>query len=120
VISFLGGPAAGESLTVKRAPLFLRVVFSTIRKPGNRWDALDQPTDTPQANETIHVYVRKGKASTIFWKGTKGNSGAFAHAQYAYLEKPPSEDVLRDTEKWQAWCLEHRFHSTILCPKSGC
>jgi hypothetical protein len=51
----LDGPAAGAFLSLGRSPYFLRVV----RKPGGKWDALDQLDDTPEPDEEIHVYRQK-------------------------------------------------------------
>ena len=46
---FLDGPAAGVLLALRRAPLYLRVVYHAKREEP--WDALDQLADVPGEHE---------------------------------------------------------------------
>lgn len=57
---FEDGPAAGVNLSLRRAPMFLRVVQNN---QTGEWDALDQLDDTPEKNETIFVYKVHGEVS---------------------------------------------------------
>ena len=102
MISFENGAAAGQRLMLKRAPLYLRVVFT-----GDKWDALDQLTDTPAAHESIAVYVRIGAPSECFldWTQKGRRRGArFACATYRAVPDPPDDATLRNTEAWREWC----------------
>ena len=56
MITFFDGPAAGQVLACRRAPVFLRVV-----KSRTKWDALDQPGDTPNPGEHLYAYLLPGK-----------------------------------------------------------
>ena len=69
---FLDGPAAGNALMLRRAPLFLRV---TIDAAGGKVDALDQLDDDPQDGETVHVYRQlPGTRSMVCAHSTCGRS----------------------------------------------
>jgi hypothetical protein len=97
--TFTDGPAKGEVLALRRAPLLLRVVQSAVK---GEWDALDQLADTPTPREKVHVYRRVGKAQWVFWRP----GGRFAWASYSYEPVQPPADVTRDTAAWQAWATE--------------
>jgi len=104
---FLEGPAAGMTLSLRRAPLFLRVV----RNDAGQFDALDQFTDAPTSNETLFVSRRKGEAGTCHIDytdaKTRRRSGKwFTVAEYELFAVQPADDVLRSTEAWRTWCLE--------------
>lgn len=101
MVSFINGPAAGQILAIRRAPLLLRVVHN-----GTDWDALDHPADTPSPNETIHVYERVGEASSAHvCSRSRGRSlsGWYAVATYRHFpEQPPDADV-RTLAAWDRW-----------------
>ncbi len=104
MITFLDGPAEGARLNLRRAPIFLRVVLDA----SGEIDALDQLDDEPRPTEAIHVYSRTGPPSRGI-ACTRGHGcHPFVVAEYRYWQGQPSEDVLRNTEKWQAWCLERK------------
>lgn len=65
--SFAGGPAAGVSLLLRRAPLYLRAVTG----PDGKWDALDLLDDAPAPNETVVAYRRVGTASAMMLDWTE-------------------------------------------------
>lgn len=98
---FLDGPAAGEVLMLKRAPVFLRVV----RNSAGAWDALDIPSDTPSADETIHVYRREGRPGWIHVNRSKKAGGHFTGttASYRLIDPQPHDLTLRDRAQWEAW-----------------
>lgn len=99
MITFMDGPAAMQSLWLKRAPLFLRVVET----PGGNFDALDRLHDTPASDERIHVYLREGEAQLCHIRAT-GRSGWYQMASYVLHADQPGEGV-RDTEDWRRWVL---------------
>lgn len=104
MIRFVDGPAAEALLMLKRAPLFLRVVFNTEEQ---QWDALDQLIDKPKAADAIFVYRRQGDANVAMIDWTeKGRrvGGRFASATYSYVEPQPDDATMRDTKLWREWC----------------
>jgi len=105
MIRFSDGPAAEQLLMLKRAPLFLRVTLHTLKQ---EWNALDQLADKPEPGEAIFVYRRVGEPSYAMIDWTEGRrrvGGKFAAATYAYVAQQPDDATLRNTEKWQAWCV---------------
>lgn len=106
VIRFLGGPAAGMTFQLRRAPLFLRVVHTA----AGELAALDMLGDQPAAEELISVYKREGPRTVVhidFARGRKRNcSGWYVVATYRHLDAQPAEEVLRHTAAWQGWCLD--------------
>jgi len=97
--SFSDGPAQGQTLMLGRAPIFLRVV-----EWAGAFDALDQIDDTPEPEETIHVYQRVGEPGRMHVHRSGGKGGWFTVAEYAVLPEQPDEDEVRRTDAWQAWC----------------
>jgi len=100
---FLDGPAAGQVLMIRRAPMFLRVVFNHGTK---QWDALDQLADKPHPSETVYAYqlVENRGVIHICSRGKRGASGYFAMADYAVVGLQPDRETMRLNTKWQAWC----------------
>lgn len=104
MIRFLDGPAAGRSLMLRRAPLYLRAVWDAVNQ---KWDALDQLTDLPAPGEMIVVYRRTGEPSAAFIDWTeKGRrrGGCFAVAEYALVSDQPDDATTRLTKSWRKWC----------------
>lgn len=106
MVKFTDGPAAGVTLMLKRAPVLLRVVHS----PSGEWDALDQLTDIPAANETITVYRRDGDALPVhlnFGGGKRGRaSGFYQMATYRVMPAQPEAEHTRTNTAWQKWASE--------------
>ena len=106
MISFNDGPAKGHLLQLARAPIFLRVV----RDPAGNIDALDQVDDEPIKTEEIFVYFRMMYRGQVhIHSSIKGrrHGGWYAMASYRQMKEAIiDEPMLRDTAKWQAWCLE--------------
>jgi hypothetical protein len=98
VTRFLDGPAAGVTLFLQRAPLFLRAV----RVAGGKWDALDQLDDYPKPNEEIVVYALEG-APTWMHVHRRGGGGIYRGGAYRVVEPQPADADLRDVFKWRAW-----------------
>jgi hypothetical protein len=96
---FKDGPAKGQLLMLNRSPIFLRVV----EKDG-KWDALDQWEDSPRPGESIHVYQRVGEAGTCHIYARGGGGGFFSAGDYEHVAEQPSDEDVRNTAKWQAWC----------------
>ena len=109
MITFLDGPAkdVADGLCLRRAPYFLRVTC----KPGRTrlckptWDGLDQPTDMPEAAETIYAYrLKKHRGSCHIRSGRRTGSGFFQMADYEFFPDQPADEVLRDPVAWANWC----------------
>lgn len=106
MIVFMDGPAMGQVLTLKRAPVVLRVVCGF----GNRWDALDQVDDTAEPDEHIFVYKRRKHPGSYHVKcSKKSQSGFFLSAEYRLFEVQPPDDVVRDNDRWSAWCRKNEM-----------
>lgn len=103
--TLLDGPGKGHVLHLRRSPHFLRVVIIPQRIPP-KVDVLDLLTDEPAAHEELHCYVRTGGIGVVHLKMAKpARSGFYSLAEYEYHINQPSDEVMRDTEKWRAWCL---------------
>lgn len=103
MIRLLDGPAAGQTLMLKRAPRFLRVV----RGPSGKWDALDQLDDTPNDDETITVYARGAeKPGVVHLNMGRLGGGFYVLAYYRHHPAQPAEWQMRETSAWQAWCRD--------------
>ena len=96
---FLNGPAQGQRLMLRRAPIFLRVV-----EVGGKWDALDQVEDTPAAGESIHVYRLAAKPCNCHIYKRGGGGGFFTMADYQFVSPQPADLEVRDLAAWRAWC----------------
>jgi len=102
--TFIDGPAAGQPLMLRRAARFIRVVES-----DGKWDALDQPEDTPKPDEKIYAYEVRGEVGSchIQMRGKyKGGGGFYPIASYGFVEKQPDDATMRDTAKWRQWCSD--------------
>lgn len=104
--TFLDGPARGRNLTLRRAPIFLRVVFA----PGGAVDALDQLDDEPREDEAIVVYRRVSTPTVMFidtWQADGTLTGRrYESADYRLVPTDDNETV-RDRDAWRAWCRAH-------------
>lgn len=107
MITFTNGPADGKTLMIRRVPFFLRVVSRAVTN-GVELDALDQLEDTPQPDESIHVYLRQpGTKANAVHLNLRGKSGSGWYARGSYKLSPvqPVEDVyMRDALAWENWC----------------
>lgn len=95
MVSFLDGPAAGVTLMLRRAPIYLRVTFN----PAGKVDALDQLDDEPKPDEIVHVYRKV--------PGTSGKvhvrpGGCYEMGDYRHVADAVG-DELRDTAAWRSW-----------------
>jgi len=106
VTTFVDGPAAGATLMLTRAPLFLRAVVEF----GSEWDALDQLQDRPKATERICVYRRDGAPGRIHIKRDRrhGGCGWFTVARYRVVEPQPDDATLRDQARFEVWAINNR------------
>lgn len=102
------GPAAGAAFRLRRAPLFLRLV----RGRGEDWSALDQLDDAVQEYEEVAVYRRVARPTWVHVDYRRGRRGPRSEwlmlADYRVCPDQPADEVVRNTARWQAWCLEHR------------
>jgi len=83
---FLDGPAAGKTLSLSYAPMYLRVVID----PKGNVDALDAPDDSPRPGEIVHLYRRHGPVTTGFIAGRDPKTGKrfgrrFSAADYTHF-----------------------------------
>lgn len=101
---FLDGPAEGQVLMLKRAPIYLRAV----RSADGKWDALDQLDDVPRSGETIAVYKLEGEPTMCHINRARsaGGGGFFRGGAYRVVAEQPSDDQVRSTAAWRAWVGE--------------
>lgn len=99
---FIDGPAEGQSLSLKRAPVFLRVVFNHTTET---WDALDRLEDEPELGEDVHVYWLNSKPGICHLHSRKpGASGWFTIAEYKHCNTLSISQIeLRDNNQWYLW-----------------
>lgn len=95
--TFVDGPAKGQTLMLKRAPLLLRVT-----QEGDKWDALDQLEDQPRSTETLHAYELACRPGSCFVDGSKIH-GRFTVAHYKLVIPQPAETVMRSNAAWAEW-----------------
>jgi len=99
---FLDGPAAGQTLMLHRAPIFLRVV-----EQAGEFDALDQLEDEPRPGEKLYAYRRTGDAGYAFidFGGkSKKASGCYPIASYSFIEPQPTQAEMSMYPTWAEWC----------------
>lgn len=98
MIKALDGPAAGTVLSLRRAPVFLRLV----RDRAGTWDALDQLEDEPAGDEEIFAYrIVDGTWGVAFVRP----GGRYELGEYRYVGEQPSQFELRDTDAWRDWAI---------------
>lgn len=95
--SFSDGPAAGQTLLLKRAPRFLRVTFN-----GSKWDALDQLADRPEPHEELFAYERSEYRGTCHMRFARGG-GFYCMAEYKLVPEQPTDAEMRSQSKWEKW-----------------
>ncbi len=96
--TFIGGPAHGRTLQLKRVPYWLRVT-----KDGSKIDALNEVGDTARPNEQLFVYTRKEVTGHIHVNAKRGGGGVFYLASYVFHSEQPDDAILRDNAAWSAW-----------------
>lgn len=110
MISFEDGPAAGQQMELTRAPIMLRVVCDAA---GGGWAALSQLDDTPNDDETIHVYRLADRPTWVHLDGVNKETGRrFGKTvwvgRYRLLPDQPGDEHTRTNEAWAAWCVANR------------
>lgn len=101
---FTDGPAAGKTLCLGRAPIFLCVV----KDKAGEVDALDQLDDVPKPDESITVYRKVSDDGTVHVDGRDKSGKRFGRwyqaATYVIHSVQPDDATARDKEAWAAWC----------------
>ncbi len=101
--TFIDGPAKGQTLMLKRALMFLRVV-----NEGKKWDALDQPGDVPELSESLHAYQLTERPLMAHLNMGRGRGGFYPLSSYKLVQVQPTDAVMRDQAKWRQWCEENK------------
>ena len=98
----MAGIQIGPSLTLERAPLFLRFVCHQLRAV----DALDQLDDEPRAGEElVAARLERRERIHVLYSVGRQRGRWLRTAHYRAVQQQPPEHVLRDTAAWRAWCL---------------
>ncbi len=115
---FLGGPANGRTLMLKRQPLYLRVtcVQSESFDPIS-WDALDQIDDEPSEHETIYAYRLTKQEGRAFVDGRNPKTGKrwggnYAIGAYTFIDEQPPDEAMRTRERWEEWVQADHARTT--------
>lgn len=98
---FLDGPAEGQTMLLRNAPLVLRAV----QGPDGRWDALDMPTDQPAPHEAVVLYERVSAAGFVHVRASKGG-GFYASADYRVRADQLDDAIVRNQPAWRAWLTD--------------
>lgn len=101
--TFEDGPAKGQTLSLARAPLFLRVVHDNAATSQHGWDALDQAEDSPRERESIHVYLLAHRPGHVHINRGRKGSGWYAIASYRLYAQQPDDATMRDSGRWSVW-----------------
>jgi len=100
---FSDGPAAGHTLRLRRAPIYLRVT----RDPAGGIDALDQAGDRPCPDEALFAYRQQSYDGSVHinsWDSQgRRTGGFFPMATYALIDPQPDEATMRSLASWQEW-----------------
>jgi hypothetical protein len=99
---FDDGPAKGLTLSLSRAPVFLRVT-----QTPEGFDALDLIEDEPKPAEKLYAYRRIGESTMCFVDGVKdGRRTGWQEiiARYQLVKEQPSDERMRSKTAWQDWC----------------
>lgn len=97
------------SLSLQRAPKYLRFVVKDVGNPTKRaWDALDQLDDQPEPDETVMAAVKwyEGQIHVDRTVDGKRVGEWYPTATYELVAESPPDEVLRSTELWRKWCYE--------------
>lgn len=99
--TFIDGPAKGQTLLLKNAPTYMRVV----QNAAGKWDALDAPGDTPAVDETCHAYFRHEFRGSCHINRGGGRGGFYAMADYRILGTQPAQEVMKSQKGWEDWVV---------------
>lgn len=101
MLTFVDGPAAGKTISLRRAPRFLRITrrrfLLGMEDPGEEFDGLDQPGDVARHDESLYAYETKkleGRAHMRFSGKAKSASGIYDIAEYRFIEPQPADDIM--------------------------
>lgn len=112
MICFLDGIAQGKHLNLARIPQFLRVV---IDEKTRDVDALDQLDDQIREGEYAIVYELDPERTSVIYCSRGCGCRHEEHANYRQYATQPSQEILRDNERWAAWAAEeHRSRQAMI------
>lgn len=96
---FIDGPAAGQTLMLKRTPKLLRVT-----QVGAKFDALNELEDVARQEEKLYCYVLSEYLGMAHINRSGGRGGFYPIAEYKLREQQPSEFQMYSNEAWARWC----------------
>lgn len=121
---FLDGPAVGTVLSLRRSPLFLRVVRDTA---SGDFDALDQLDDSVRDNEVVFAYRLVKHTGSAFICSRGRGCQQMQISSYCLCEEQPLPAVLRDNAAWREWAtnqaeamLQNFVHPRWIWGKASC
>lgn len=99
--TFIDGPAKGNILMLKRAPIYLRAVSNA----EGKWDACDQLEDTVHPGEVPVAYVLAETPGQAFIDGPRIR-GLYPISRYQLVLNQPDASVMMNNNLWAAWTVE--------------
>lgn len=96
---FEDGPAQGQHLMLHRTPMFLRVT-----EAAGKFDALDQPHDSPLPIETLYAYRTDGPTGHCHVNMGRKGGGFYPMCSYRLCVDQPSDEQMRNPKLWHNWC----------------
>lgn len=108
---FVDTVQVGPSLQLQRLPTFLR--FTKINNSWSFLDALDMTTDEPKPEETLMAakLIKTTRVHLDRIVNRRRIGDWHTEARYELVDPQPADEIMRDTAKWQAWCLEQQAES---------
>lgn len=83
---------------LKRTPIFLRVT-----EKFGRFDALNEPMDTPEPGETLHAYIMAEHVGNCHINIRGGRGGFYPVVNYRHLSNQPDQATMKSSEAWAGW-----------------
>lgn len=108
MITFIDGPAKGQTMDLARVPFYLRATHSESRG----WKALEYPGDTPCPDESLHLYYFFKDTGAVHLDYRDRRTGQRSAktvrcADYRLCPVQPGDAILRDYTRFHAWCMDH-------------
>jgi hypothetical protein len=65
---------------------------------------LDQPEDTPRADETLYAYELTEHQGNCHIRASGGRGGFYPIAHFHLVQPQPSDAEMRSAKSWHTWC----------------
>lgn len=97
--TFRDGPAKGQTLMLKRSPIYLRVTELL-----GTWNALDQLADVWEPGEALYCYRLAEKPGYMHVNtGRRPGGGSYPLSSYELVAEQPPAETMKDNALWREW-----------------